>query len=256
MAVKVSRIDSSKKVLGTNIVSSSSTTPSTRSASSTKLLEANQPAVVISTKAVRDSAVASTSTSTASTRSTTAAITAAEVLTDKPVVSTPTVTSKPRIMPVAPTSTVVTTPVTTGTPLISKSQNDKITSILDGAIRDSEEENRKKQLEAEEEAQKQALIYELSKGGSNGESREPETINPEEVDLQAMQDEAAKKAAEQALNGQDAPAEKEPEAPAEDQPVEEPKWYEKLMEHKTAVICVAVAVLAIIVVIIKNRKKG
>lgn len=255
MAVKVSRIDSSKKVLGTNIVSSSSTTPSTRSASSTKLLEANQPAVVISTKAVRDSAVASTSTSTASTRSTTAAITAAEVLTDKPVVSTPTVTSKPLITP-KPRTDLVTTPVTTGTPLISKSQNDKITSILDGAIRDSEEENRKKQLEAEEEAQKQALIYELSKGGSNGEAREPETINPEEVDLQAMQDEAAKKAAEQALNGQDAPAEKEPEAPAEDQPVDEPKWYEKLLEHKTAVICVAVAVLAIIVVIIKNHKKA
>lgn len=254
MAVKVSKIDASKTVLGTNIVSSSSTTPATLSASSTKLLDANKPAVVISTKEVRDSAVKATSTSTASTKSTAVAITAAEVLTVKPVAETPTV-SKPLITP-KPRTDLVTTPVTSSTPQVSKGQTDKITSILDGAIRDSEEENRKKQLEAEEEAQKQALIYELSKGGSNGEQREPETVNPEDVDLEAMQAEAAKVAAEQALNGQEAPAEAKPEAPAEDQPVDEPKWYEKLLEHKTAVICGAVAVVALVIVFIKNRKKG
>ena len=234
-------------------VSSSSTTPVTLAASKTKLADANKPAVVLNENIIREAAVRSeTATSGATSKSTATAIQAATALTVQP--KEPTI-SRPRITPVAPTSSVVTSPIVTRTPSVPKSTSDKIASILDAAISTSEEEALKKKLEKDAEEQKQALMYELTKSASQGENREDGTLNPEEVDLNAMQQEAAKAEAER-IAAEQAAKEQKPDAPAEDKPTDEPKWYEKLMENKTAVICVAVAVLTIIVVIVKKARKG
>ena len=243
--------DALKRAATKTTISSSSTNVTTLAASKAKLVEADKPAVVISEKAVRDSVVsASLATGKATEKSTATAFEAATLSGKK------TITGKVISQDSLPNSGMVISPMVETTPSIAKSTSDKADSLLDAAIRDSEEEMLKQQKKEEAASQEQLLMYELMQSASQGDQREDLTIDPKEVDLDEMKQEAAAAEAERIINGQEVnPEDADPaNKPSDDQPVEEAKWYVRLWnENKTAVICCALAVLALVIVVAKKK---
>ena len=250
MATKLSTdAKSLKETAGKNIVSSSSSTVSLQKATKDKLADAGSSTVVLDSQKVRDVVVASsTGTSAAEEKAVEAAVQAA-VVSGGAVLRTD-------ITPVSNnTESVVTDKLPSSVVPASQSKLQKTASILDDAIRESEEKERQAKLEEQKELESENLVYQLRASASQGEQREDGTVNQEEVDLDAMREAAATTVAEEVLREAETPEE---ETPEEEEEAPKSK-FQKLIEwvkSDTKHMIIAVAVVAgCVVLIVKLIKK-
>ena len=244
---KKSSIDA-KSLKGT-AASSSSSTASLQKATKEKLSEAGSSTVVLDSQKVRDVVVASsTGTSAAEVKAVATTMQAASMLKED-AVSGPRVTPKSRN-----TETLVTEKIPSSVAPVSQSTLNKTNSILDDAIRESEEEERQEQLEEQKELESENLVHELRASATRGEQREDGTVDPEEVDLDAMRDAAAATVAENVLKEAE-----EPESDPEEEQ-EAPKGkFQQLVEWVTSdtkhMLIAAAVVAGVAILIVKLIKK-
>lgn len=239
-----------KRTASKTVISTASSDVATLKATKLKLAETGSKPVVLNTQTVRDVAVvASVSNNPASEKVMAATVNAATLLSGEQ-------TSKPLVTPKRRDTGVVTAAVPTTPIPVSKSTNEKSVSILNDAIRTAEEEEYKERLAIEAENEREQLVYKLRASATEGDQHDDIQVNPEDVNLTAMQEEAAIKAAEMNLSGgepesQEPEPAQEPEAPKStlDKVIE---WIKADTLHTIVAIAVVASVIYGIVKLIKK----